>query len=153
MMFMIPMPPTSRLIDAIPASSSDRKPVIVPNADRSCAWSMTVKSSSAPSGIPWRARSRLEMATLVSGMASGPGRADRDRLDGVARDEVVAQRRERDEHLVVEDALGLEDADHAERHAAHEDVRAHGGLIELERLGGGGADDGDPQAGLVGGTR
>ena len=52
MMFMIPMPPTTRLIDAIPASSSDRNPVMVPKADRSCAWSMTVKSSSAPGGDP-----------------------------------------------------------------------------------------------------
>jgi len=45
---MIPMPPTRRLMEAIPPSSSCRMPVIELSESRMLAWLVTVKSASSP---------------------------------------------------------------------------------------------------------
>jgi hypothetical protein len=45
MMFMIPIPPTMRLVEAMPARRIERSPVTEPTVSRSCAWSEMVKSA------------------------------------------------------------------------------------------------------------
>ena len=78
------------------------------------------------------------------------GDADADRADVVARDEVLAEDPDRHHDLVVGvleagTALGLEDADQAERQAADGDLAADRAGVELEVVGGRGAEHGDAQ--------
>ncbi len=55
MMFMIPIPPTSSEMPAMPPRKMVSTPVIVVAVARKFCWVKTVKSS-APTGVRWRAR-------------------------------------------------------------------------------------------------
>ena len=131
MMFMIPIPPTTSEIEAIPARSTVSRPVIEPTVVSSWAWSNTLKSAVSVGPRPWRALSVGRDLGLDRVHLVGRGDADADRADRVARDEVIADRVERHEDLVVlversGATLRLEDADHPERDPADRDVGPDG---------------------------
>ncbi len=66
MMFMIPMPPTTRAIEAIPPSRSVSVPLIEDAASSSWAWSKMEKSSVPVAAIPWRTRSSPVIASRAA---------------------------------------------------------------------------------------
>ena len=89
MMFMIPMPPTTSEIEAMPASSSVSRSLMELTEASSCAWLAMVKSSRGARGdavalLEQRGRGRLDAVHLLRGRD-----ADGDRADGVGVDEVV----------------------------------------------------------------
>ena len=114
-MFMIPMPPTTSEIEAIPPSSSVSVPLIDDAAASSWVWSKMLKSSSSVAASSWRWR-RSAVISRVRGGHVGRGRdADADRPHAVAADEVLLHGRDRHDDLVVgvlepRAALGLQDA-------------------------------------------
>ena len=127
MMFMIPMPPTTSEIEAIPPSSRVSVALIDDAAASSWVWLKTLKSAVSVGGqvVPVAEQGRDRGAG--GGHLVGIGDRDADRADGVAADEVLLDDADRDEDLVVGilepgPALGLEDADHPERQAADRDL-------------------------------
>ena len=123
MMFMIPMPPTTSEIEAMPPSSRVSVALIEDAASSSWVWSKTLKSSSSAAARSWRSRSSAVSVGLGRGHLVGLGDADPDRADRVAADEVLLHDPDRHHDLVVgileaAAALGLEDADDLERDAA-----------------------------------
>ena len=89
MMFMIPMPPTTSEIEAIPPSSRVSVPLIEDAAASSWVWSKMLKSSSSVAARSWRSRSSAVMLGLGRGHRRPVGDADPDRPDAVAADEVL----------------------------------------------------------------
>ena len=65
MMFMIPIPPTTSEIEAIPASRIVSVVVTADTVLRSCAWSWIVKSSVPSAAIPWRCSRALWISALA----------------------------------------------------------------------------------------
>ena len=131
MMFMIPMPPTISEIEAMPPSSSVSVPLIDDAVSSSWAWSKIEKSSSSVAASSWRVRRSAGDLGLHRVHLRLVGDADADRPDAVAGDEVLVHDADRDHDLVVGilepgAALGLEDADQAERQAADRDLAADG---------------------------
>jgi hypothetical protein len=82
--------------------------------------------------------------------AIGRGRADGDGAHGIRAGEVLLERRDRDEDLVVRvlesrPALGLEDARDDEGHSPDLDLLAHARRVEAQVVRGGGAQHRDAQ--------
>ena len=71
MMFMIPIPPTTSEIDAMPARSAVRIAVTLPTVLRSCAWFVIEKSSASAAASSWRVRSSAVIAFVTSVIWSG----------------------------------------------------------------------------------
>ena len=67
---MIPMPPTTSEIEAIPPSSRVSVPLIDEAASSSWVWSKTLKSSSSVAASSWRSRSRAVISALVASMSA-----------------------------------------------------------------------------------
>ncbi len=159
MMFMMPMPPTSRLTAAT-APSSVVSSCVVPVMVRAISRvSSTLKLSSTPSPMRRRSRIRLLHGGLdpVGSAAVADGQLDL--ADVVAAGDAPVQRAQRHQHRVVlvaahrRLALRLQQADHLARELLHADGAADGigGAEELRahRL----ADDADRRAGLLLGLR
>ena len=154
---MIPMPPTTSEIEAIPPSSSVSVPLIDEAASSSWVWSKMVKSASSSAASSCRWRRSAVIAAFVAVM-SAVGAT----LTPIVRTlspptKYFCTVADRDEDLVVgileaDAALGLQDADDGERDAADRDLRAEVVGIEPEGLGGRGAEDGDPQAAVDAGV-
>ena len=93
MMFMIPMPPTTSEIEAIPPSSRVSVALIEDAASSSWVWLKTLKSAVSVAARSWRSRSSAVIAALRRGHLVRVGDAHADRPDGVAADEVLLRRR------------------------------------------------------------
>ena len=101
MMFMIPIPPTTSAIEAMPPSSSVSVPLIVEAACSSWVWSKIWKSSLSVAPMPCRTR-RSSAIWSRTGLHVGPvGDAHPDRADAAPARRSTSNRAERDEHLVV----------------------------------------------------
>ncbi len=68
MMFMIPMPPTTREIEAMPPRSSVSRPVTDENVSSSWAWLAMLKSSFVPF-VPWRTSRAVVIRAWVAAMS------------------------------------------------------------------------------------
>ena len=154
MMFMIPMPPTTSEIEAIPPSRSVRVALIEEAASSSWVWSKTLKSSSSRRRPARGDRAAARSARRWSRSIWSAWRdADADRPDGVAADEVLLHDADRHHDLVVGilepgAALGLQDADDPERDAADRDHRPDVGRAEPEVVGRGRPEDRDAQVAI-----
>ena len=128
MMFMIPMPPTTSEIEAIPPSSSVSVALIDDAAASSWVWLKTLKSAVSVGGEVVAVAQQRRDRGLGRGHLVRVGDADTPIVrTRVAADEVLLHDADRDEDLVVGvleagAALGLEDADDLERQAADRDL-------------------------------
>ena len=142
-MFMMPIPPTSSEIDAIAASSCDITWLAMSDASNISLMLRTVKSSSSPSAMRWRARSS---AVTRSDSASDGGRVVQREDDLIHRAERLGPQDpalgggEGHEHDVVlilppaRLALARQHADHAKRHVLHADGGVDRVLARAEQL-------------------
>ena len=159
MMFMIPMPPTSSEIEAMPAEQQGQQA-----ADRarrcssSCAWSvMREVGRAAGTDAVALARGWSVISALTASIWSARGDAQADRPHARAAHEMVLRGRQGDQHLVVlagraGAALGLQDPDDLERQAADGDGGPDRAGAEAQVVGGGGAQDRHAQVVVVAGV-
>ena len=120
MMFMIPMPPTTSEIEAMPPSSSVSVPLIDEAASSSWVWSKIEKSSSSVAARSCRSRSSAVISALAASISASDAT-----LTPIVRTlspptKYFCTVADRDEDLVVGvleagAALRLEDADDRER--------------------------------------
>ena len=151
MMFMIPMPPTMSEIEAMPPSSS----VSVPLIDDGGLEQLRLVEDREVVVVGRRQARGASAGALVISAWTAAICAWSATLTPIVRtpspdDEVLVHDPDRDHDLVVGilepgAALGLEDADQPERQAADRDLAADRARVELEVVGGRGAQHRDPQ--------
>ena len=73
MMFMMPMPPTTSEMAAMPASRKVKVRVVSWMVVRSVAWSRTLKSAGSPGRMRCSRRSTRSISASVAGIASALG--------------------------------------------------------------------------------
>ena len=123
MMFMIPIPPTSRLTAAMPASRKPKVCVVCWKVDSTSAWLRIWKSFSPPVRILCWRRSTRSISIIARFMCWMLSTWHGDGAQPVGAHDAIARGLQRDEDLLVGvlkplRALLAQDADDVERDAA-----------------------------------